>query len=65
MRPFLSFLCSILLVIVSSTAVSAKPPQSGPPGQVDRSSPQVVGYFIQWGIYGRQFYVKNLVDRYR
>src|SRR5436305_550915 len=22
---------------------------------------QIVGYFIEWGIYGRQYYVKNIV----
>jgi chitinase len=54
-------LCSLFLVLASSGAVSAAPPHSGPPGRLDRN-PQVVGYFIQWGIYGRQFYVKNLVD---
>jgi GH18 family chitinase len=62
MRRVLVFLCSLILVLASSGAVSAAPPHSGPPGQLDRSHPQVVGYFIQWGIYGRGFFVKNLVD---
>jgi chitinase len=62
MRRFSSFVYAVALVVASTTAVAAKPPLSGPPGQVDRSDPQIVGYFIQWGIYGRQFYVKDLVD---
>jgi chitinase len=62
MRQVSVFLCSLFLVLASSGAVSAAPPHSGPPGQLDRSHPQVVGYFIQWGIYGRGFFVKNLVD---
>ena len=62
MRTFLSFLCAVLLAIVSSSAVSAKPPAGGHHGKHHHADPQIVGYFIQWGIYGRQFYVKNLVD---
>ena len=62
MRRVLVSLCSLILVLASSGAVSAAPPHSGPPGQLDRTNPQVVGYFIQWGIYGRGFFVKNLVD---
>jgi chitinase len=62
MRRFSTFVFAVALVIASTTAVAAKPPESGPPGQLDRSDPQIVGYFIQWGIYDRQFYVKDLVD---
>jgi chitinase len=62
MRRVTVSLCSLLLVLASSGAVSAAPPHDGPPEQLDRTDPQVVGYFIQWGIYGRGFYVKNLVD---
>jgi chitinase len=62
MRRVSAFLCSMFLVFFVSGAASAVPPQGGPPGKLDRADPQVVGYFIQWGIYGRGFYVKNLVD---
>jgi len=62
MRPVLSFLCAVLLVITAGTAVSAQPPQGGPPGRLDRARPLTVVYFIQWGIYGRGFNVKNLID---
>jgi chitinase len=61
MRRLSVSLCSVFLLLASSSAVSAAPPQDGPPGQLERD-PQVVGYFIQWGIYGRGFFVKNLVD---
>lgn len=62
MRRFSTFVYAVALLIASSTVVAAKPPQSGPPGQLDRSDPQIVGYFIQWGIYGRQFFVRDLID---
>ena len=62
MRRFSVFVYAVALVIASTTAVAAKPPQSGPPGQLDRADPQIVGYFIQWGIYGREFFVRDLVD---
>jgi chitinase len=62
MRRVSISLCSLLLVFAVSGLASATPPHSGPPGKLDRGEPQVVGYFIQWGIYDRGFYVKNLVD---
>jgi chitinase len=64
MRRVSVSVCSLVLVLASSSAVSAAPSHSGAPGQLHRNDPdpQVVGYFIQWGIYGRQFFVKDLVD---
>ncbi|HUH06252.1 MAG TPA: hypothetical protein VML96_00460, partial [Egibacteraceae bacterium] len=40
---------------------AAKPP-TVPRGKPQAGDPEIVGYFIQWGVYGRQFFVKNLVD---
>jgi chitinase len=62
MRRFSIVLCALTLVIASSTAVSAEPPQSGPPGQLSRGDSEIVGYYISWGVYGRQFFVRDLID---
>jgi chitinase len=52
----LAVLVTALAVVVAGlpATVSAHPPQR--PGQELRQ----IGYFTQWGIYGRQFYVKDL-----
>ncbi len=38
---------------------SAPPPPPPPPTEINR---EVIGYFIQWGIYGRDYFVKDVVD---
>lgn len=62
MRRFSIVVCAAMLAIASTTAVAAKPPQSGPPGQIDRGNSEIVGYYISWGVYGRQFFVRDLID---
>ncbi|HCT80002.1 MAG TPA: glycosyl hydrolase [Micromonosporaceae bacterium] len=52
MRKFTVFLAAMATV----AALGASAPAFGH----DRAKPRQVGYFTQWGIYGRQFYVKNL-----
>ena len=44
-------------------------PSDGPTGRIEAARSggrptrsEIVGYFIQWGIYGRGFFVKNLID---
>ncbi|HEX6681608.1 MAG TPA: glycoside hydrolase family 18 protein [Candidatus Limnocylindrales bacterium] len=56
MRALLRFLLVPVLVL----SVAAAAPSSAAASDRDRSSARQVGYFTQWGIYGRQFYVKNL-----
>src|SRR5262245_41858725 len=46
---------AVLAAVVAATPAAASA-QGGGGGFV----PRQVGYFTQWGIYGRQFYVKNL-----
>ena len=59
MRRALIAVCSLAMLGGSSTVAAAAQPQAHPDGG---GQPRMVGYFIQWGIYGRPFYVKNLVD---
>jgi chitinase len=49
------WLIALLAGAVVATLGAAAPAQAH-----DRVKPRQVGYFTQWGIYGRQFYVKNL-----
>ena len=44
---------AVLAVIASTSASAAAAPQA-------KKTPRVVGYFIEWGIYGRQYFVKNV-----
>ena len=41
------------------TTTPTTPPKTTPPAT--GSGKNVVGYFAEWGVYGRQYYVKNLV----
>ncbi|GIH06827.1 hypothetical protein Rhe02_48940 [Rhizocola hellebori] len=47
----------LLATLATVAALGAAAPAQG---HNDRDKPRTVGYFTQWGIYGRQFYVKNL-----
>ena len=47
----------LLATLATVAALGAAAPAQG---HNDRNKPRTVGYFTQWGIYGRQFYVKNL-----
>lgn len=59
MRALLRLL--LVPVVVFSVAAAAPSAASANGGGGSRgSSLKQVGYFTQWGIYGRQFYVKNL-----
>jgi chitinase len=62
MRRSMILLCALVMVSASAPVVTAREPQAGPPGQHDGVQPEVVGYFISWGIYGRQFFVRDLID---
>lgn len=55
MRALLRLLL-VPVVVLSVAALPATSSSAAPKG----SSLRQVGYFTQWGIYGRQFYVKNL-----
>src|SRR5262245_10544074 len=48
------------LIALLAGAVVATLGAAAPAAAHDRAKPRQVGYFTQWGIYGRQFYVKNL-----
>src|SRR5919198_5740688 len=50
--------------ILSVAPALALPLITPPAAQADRgpNNDRVVGYFIQWGIYARSFFAKNLVD---
>ena len=53
-RIALAGLVVLLGVIVTGSAAQARA------GHELTRSRQVVGYFIQWGIYGRSYFVKNV-----
>ena len=53
-RPVLAGLAAVLTVVTLATTPGAATAHE------QRSDYKKVGYFIQWGIYGRQYYVKNL-----
>ena len=60
MRRALIAVCSLAMLGGSSTVAAAAQPQSKPD---DGGQRQMVGYFIQWGIYGRiRSSSKNLID---
>ena len=58
MRALLRLL--LVPVVVFSVAAAAPSASSANGGSSRGSNLKQVGYFTQWGIYGRQFYVKNL-----
>ena len=65
MRRFLIVLSAAALV--STTALwpsdrSHRPDRAASSGGHPRLEAEIVGYFIQWGIYGRGFFVKDLID---
>ena len=47
----------LLATLATVAALGAAAPAQG---HNDRDKPRTVGYFTQWGIYGAQFFVKNL-----
>ena len=51
MRRVVIAVCSLALLGGSSTVAAAAQPHADPGGGGPR---QIVGYFIQWGIYGRR-----------
>jgi chitinase len=60
MRRALIAVCLLAVVGSSSTVATATQPQAAPDGGGQR---QVVGYFIQWGVYRPDpFFAKNLID---
>ena len=58
MRALLRLL--LVPVVVFSVAATAPSASSANGNSARGSTLKQVGYFTQWGIYGRQFYVKNL-----
>jgi chitinase len=77
-KPFslmllIGFIAALLLATLNSAAVNAAT-ASNSPDQTDttltnrinpefeKDQKQVVGYFIEWGVYGRQYFVKNIVS---
>jgi chitinase len=48
------------LSVAVALASAAALPLAAAPGAAPRHGREVVGYFIQWGIYGRQYFVKNV-----
>ncbi len=49
-----------LTVLLATLATVAALGAAAPAQGHDRAKPRTVGYFTQWGIYGRNFHVKNL-----
>jgi len=50
----------LLLALVLLLLPASAPALGAPSGDHGRSHAKVVGYFIEWGIYGRQYFVKNV-----
>jgi chitinase len=55
----LSLVATLVLLPVSAFADSDE--NSGH-GEKDKHAKQIVGYFIEWGVYARQYFVKNIVS---
>src|SRR5215208_7515264 len=55
---FLAFV-TVVTAVVSAVPLAAAGPSTQASGARARSS-QVVGYFIEWGIYGRNYTVKDV-----
>lgn len=54
---------TLSVAAVLALALTAPPAAQAHPGRHDgRHHDQIVGYFIQWGIYARNFFAKDLVD---
>ncbi|MCP4550391.1 MAG: glycosyl hydrolase, partial [bacterium] len=51
----------ILLVLIVGLLLAAVPTFAEPSIQVPTSDQRTIGYFAQWGIYARQYFVKNIV----
>jgi chitinase len=65
MRRFLILLSAAALAFTTAPAALGQSPQAESSGQGLGGRParsEIVGYFIQWGIYGRGFFVKDLID---
>ena len=56
MKPAHALLVALVLLLLPASA----PALAAPSGDHGRSRASVVGYFIEWGIYGRQYFVKNV-----
>src|SRR3954466_7467274 len=52
---------SVVAGLSAAVTVAALAMTPGAASAHDRSDFKKVGYFIQWGIYDRQYFVKNLV----
>ncbi|HEX6357862.1 glycoside hydrolase family 18 protein [Actinophytocola sp.] len=52
----------VLLVAVLATTIGllAAPAQGSEPSSHPRATAKTLGYFIQWGVYGRNYHVKNI-----
>jgi chitinase len=61
MKVFKRFLQSIIAASLLASFILAPALPVAAHGD-DDGQKQVVGYFIQWGIYGRNYLVKNIVD---
>ena len=62
MRRFLTALSALVIVGASVSAVSAAGPERRHDRYHDRKSAEVVGYFIQWGVYRADpFVVKDVI----
>ncbi|MFF5362129.1 glycoside hydrolase family 18 protein [Streptomyces scabiei] len=63
-RTLLAATCCAALgagLLAGAGTATATPAQPGPRAQAPGAPhSKVVGYFIDWGIYGRQYYVKNI-----
>jgi chitinase len=51
---------ALLVVLVLLALPASTPALAARAGDHGRSHANVVGYFIEWGIYGRQYFVKNV-----
>jgi chitinase len=56
MKPARALLVALVLLLLPASA----PALGASSGDHGRSHAKVVGYFIEWGIYGRQYFVKNV-----
>ena len=65
MRRFLILLSAAALAFTTAPAALGQIREAGSSDQGHGERPlrsEIVGYFIQWGIYGRGFFVKDLID---
>jgi chitinase len=50
----------LVTVLVTALGLLAAPAQGAEPRSHPRAAAKTLGYFIQWGVYGRNYHVKNV-----